>query len=240
MSRFDDFDDFDDFNEFDDFDDDLPDEEWDEQQWEEYFQKEDEQKRRLEELMDRYGYSEEGLRKAFEEMGYELPDEEDLDFDEVEDEIEDDFSIDELLEEQYENWSAEESDHYFLENSHPLFRQVYQLILRMLKIFRHIDVGYREHPLVTFQTGLFECMSKLIRAGYDNIDDSLETEKGLILAALKRSRRSLFSSLLTIPQLKEMQIISRTTLAMFRHEINDLLKQVNQEIIFHKNNGTTF
>ena len=238
MSSFDDFDDGNPYDEFDDeFGDEFPEEEWDENRWEEYFQKEDEQKRRLEELMDKYGYSEEGLRRAFEEMGYELPGNIDEigDADEIDD-LDDELSIDEIIQEQYDNWSDDESDHYFLENSHPLFKQVYLLILRMLKIFRHIEVTYRDHPLVTFQTGIFECMSKLIRAGYDNIDDSLETEKGLILASLKRVRRSLFSSLLTIPQLKQMKIISNTTLAMFRNEINSLLKQVNNEIIYHKNN----
>ena len=104
-----------------------------------------------------------------------------------------------------------------------------------MKMLRHVDIKYREHPVVTFQSGLFECMSKLIRAGYDDIEFNMEAERGLILAALKRSRKALFLSLLTIPKMDNLKILSYTTQKLFRHEITGLLKRINAEIIHYKN-----
>ena len=101
-------------------------------------------------------------------------------------------------------------------------------------MLRHINVGYKDHPIVIFQSGLFESMSKLIRAGYDDLDYKMEAERGLILAALKRARKSLYLSLLTIPKLDEMKILSHTTQNLFRNEITNLLKEINQEILHHK------
>jgi len=103
-----------------------------------------------------------------------------------------------------------------------------------MKSLRHIRVKHREHPIIIFQTGLFECMSKLIQAGYDDIDSKLEAERGLILAALKRARKALFLSLLTIPKLKALRIFSQTTLTFYQNEITELLKQINREIMLNK------
>jgi len=222
-------------SEFDDFDDnDFDDEEWDEEQWEDFFQQEDDQKRRLQELLDKYGYTEEGLRQAFEEMGFYIPDSEDElnDMNSLDDDEED---IDEILEQEYNNWEPDISDQNHLENAHALFRNCYYLILRIMKSLRHIRVKHREHPIIIFQTGLFECMSKLIQAGYDDdIDSKLEAERGLILAALKRARKALFLSLLTIPKLKALRIFSQTTLTFYQNEITELLKQINREIMLNK------
>jgi len=219
---------------FDDFDDDYDDDdEWDEEMWEQYFQQEDEQKRRLEELINKYGFTEQGLRLAFKELGYPIPDESDDEPDQQE-QNDDEQNIDSLLEEQYGNWSPDLSSRSILENAHPLFSNCYQLILKMIKTLKYVDIESKDHPVVAFQSGLFECMSKLIRAGYDDIDFKLEAERGLILAALKRARKSLFTSLLTIPKLEEIKIISRTTLNIFRNEINPLLKEINQEILHYK------
>lgn len=221
--------DFDNLNEY------FDDEEWDEERWEQLFQREDDHKRRLEELLDKYGYSEQGLMKAFEEMGYQIEEGEDIsDFDPLEDD-DDDESFEEYLDQQYDKWQPEESSEDHLDNAHPLFRDCYNLILKIMKMLRHVDIRHREHPVVTFQSGLFECMSKLIRAGYDDIDYKLEAEHGLILAALKRSRKALFLSLLTIPKLNKMKILSHTTQNIFRYEITGLLKRVNAEIIYEKN-----
>jgi len=218
----------DDFN-----DDEFDDEEWSEEQWEDFFQQEDDQKRRLQELLDKYGFTEEGLRRAFEEMGYYIPEEDD-EFDEIDslDEIEDD--IDDILEQEYGSWEPDISDQSHLQNAHPLFRTCYYLVLKIMKSLRHIRVKHRDHPIIIFQTGLFECMSKLIRAGYDDIDSKLEAERGLILAALKRARKALFLSLLTIPRLDALKIFSDTTLTLYRNQITELLKQINQEIILNK------
>ena len=222
------------YSDYDDFDDEFEEDEWDEERWEKFFQKEDEQKRRLEELLDKYGYSEQGLVKAFEEMGYEIEEGEDIsDFDPFEED--DDETIDEYLEGQYSDWEPDDSSDDHLDNADPLFRDCYNLVLKIMKMLRYVDVRYREHPVVTFQSGLFECMSKLIRAGYDDIDFKLEAERGLILAALKRSRKALFLSLLTIPKMDKMKIISYTTQNLFRHEILRLLKRINSEIIRYKN-----
>jgi len=224
-----------DSNDYNNFENDDFDEEWDEEKWEQFFQQEDEQKRRLEELIEKYGFSEEGLRRAFEEMGYDIPyDSEEEDDIEEQDRPEDE-DIDELLEQQYGSWSPEFNARSNLENAHPLFHDCYHFILNMMRIFKHVSITSKEHPLVTFQSGLFECMSKLIRAGYDDIDFNLEAERGLILAALKRARRSLFNSLLTIPKLFELNILNQANLKQFRYEITDLLKQINQEIVHYKN-----
>jgi len=225
-----------DHSDFDNFDDDY-DDEWDEQKWEDFFQQEDEQKRRLQELLDKYGFTEEGLRRAFEELGYRYVDEnENLDeFDPLQ-EFEEDFEddIEDMLDDEIDEWAPEFSNQNHLQNAHPLFRSCYNLVLKIMKMLRHIKIGHRDHPLIIFQTGLFESMSKLIRAGYDDMDSKLEAEQGLILAALKRSRRSLFLSLMTIPKLKALRIFSRTTLLLFRNEITALLKQINEEIIRNK------
>ena len=54
-------------SEYDDFDDEeYEDEEWGEEDWENFFQQEDDQKRRLQEFLYKYGFTEEGLRRAFE------------------------------------------------------------------------------------------------------------------------------------------------------------------------------
>ncbi len=225
----------DEYSDFEDFDENFDEEdEWDEERWEQFFQKEDDHKRRLEELLDKYGYSEQGLMRAFEEMGYQIEEAEDIsDYDPLEDD--DDESIEEYLDQQYEDWQPQENSENHLDNAHPLFRDCYNLILKIMKMLRHVDIRHREHPVVTFQSGLFECMSKLIRAGYDDIDYKLESERGLILAALKRSRKALFLSLLTIPKMDKMKILSHTTQNLFRHEITGLLKRVNAEIIQEKN-----
>lgn len=221
-----------DFNDFDD--EEFDGEEWSEQEWEEFFQEEDDQKRRLQELLDKYGFTEEGLRKAFEEMGYYIPEDDDdlTDIDSL-DELDDD--IDDIIEQEYgDEWEPEISDQSHLQNAHPLFQSCYYLVLKIMKSLRHLRVKHRDHPIIIFQTGLFECMSKLIRAGYDDIDSKLEAEQGLILAALKRSRKALFLSLLTIPRLDALKIFSGTTLTLYRNEITELLKQINQEIILNK------
>jgi hypothetical protein len=221
-----------DFNDFDD--EEFDGEEWSEQEWEEFFQEEDDQKRRLQELLDKYGFTEEGLRKAFEEMGYYIPEDDDelTDIDSL-DELDDD--IDDIIEQEYgDEWEPEISDQSHLQNAHPLFRSCYYLVLKIMKSLRHLRVKHRDHPIIIFQTGLFECMSKLIRAGYDDIDSKLEAEQGLILAALKRARKALFLSLLTIPRLDALKIFSGTTLILYRNEITELLKQINQEIILNK------
>ncbi|UCE04830.1 MAG: hypothetical protein JSW07_14550 [bacterium] len=221
------------FNDFED--DEYDDDEWDEEQWEEFFQQEDEQKRRLQELLDKYGFTEEGLRKAFEEMGYYIPEEDDDDFDDIDSLDELDNDIDNIIEQEYgDQWESEISEQSHLQNAHPLFRSCYYLVLKIMKSLRHIRVKYRDHPIIIFQTGLFECMSKLIRAGYDDIDSKLEAEQGLILAALKRARQALLLSLLTIPRLDALKIFSDTTLTLYRNEITELLKQINQEIILNK------
>ncbi len=227
-----------DHSDFDDFNDDFE-EEWDENKWEAFFQHEDEQKRRLQELLDKYGFTEEGLRRAFEELGYHFVDEEedldDFNFDDDED-FDDDLNdnLDEILDDDIDEWSHEISNHGHLQNAHPLFRACYNLVLKIMKMLKHINIGHRDHPLVIFQTGLFEAMSKLIRAGYDDMDSKIEAEQGLILAALKRSRRSLFLSLMTISKLEALRIFSHTTLILFRNEITALLKQINEEIIRNK------
>jgi len=223
------------YSDYNDFDDDFEEEEeWDEERWEKFFQKEDDQKRKLEELLDKYGYSEQGLMRAFEEMGYEIEEGEDIsDYDPLEDD--DEESLEEYLEEQHDDWDPEISSNNHLEKAHPLFQDCYGLVLKIMKMLRHVNIRYREHPVVTFQSGLFECMSKLIRAGYDDIDFNLEAEQGLLLAALKRSRKALFLSLLTIPKMDNMKIISYTTQNLFRHEITGLLKLINREISQLKN-----
>jgi len=219
---------------YDDFDDeDFEDEEWTEEQWEEFFQEEDDQRRRLQELLDKYGFTEEGLRRAFEEMGYYIPDEDD-DFNEFDSFDETDLDIDDYLDQEYGQWEPEISDQNHLQNAHPMFRNCYYLVLKIMKSLRHLRVKYRDHPIIIFQTGLFECMSKLIRAGYDDIDSKLEAEQGLILAALKRARKALLISLLTIPKLDALKIFSDTTLTLYRNEITELLKQINREIILNK------
>jgi len=217
-------------HDYDDFDDEEFDaEEWGEEDWENFFQQEDEQKRRLQELLDKYGFTEEGLRRAFEEMGFYIPEEDD-DFDEFDD-LDD---IDDILEDEYGSWEPEISIQDHLQNAHPLFRTCYYLVLKIMKSLRHIRVKHRDHPIIIFQTGLFECMSKIIRAGYDDIDSKLESEQGLILAALKRARKALFISLLTIPRLDALKIFSKTTLTLYRNQITELLKLINQEIILNK------
>ncbi len=206
-------------------------EEWDEDKWEQFFQREDDQKRQLQELIDKYGYSEQGLRRAFEEMGYEIPD--DLDEFDEEEEIEDD-PLDELSEDEDEEFYPEINPNQHLEKAHPLFRDCYQFILHCIKIFHYSTVAKKEHPIVKFQSGLFECMSKLIRAGYDDIDFKLEAEKGLILAALKRARKALYHSLFSIPDLNKKQIVTNTNQRVFRMKIMNLLQRINREIAAHK------
>jgi len=225
-------------SEYDDFDDEEY-EEWGEEDWEYYFQQEDDQKRRLQELLDKYGFTEEGLRRAFEEMGFFIA-EDDEDFDEFDDldkldEFNEDESIiDDIIEEEYGSWEPEITDQNHLQNAHPLFRACYFLVLKIMKSLRHIRVKYRDHPIIIFQTGLFECMSKIIRAGYDDIDAKLESERGLILAALKRARKALFLSLLTIPRLDALKIFSSTTITLYRNQVTELLKLINKEIILNK------
>jgi len=223
-------------SEYDDFDDDddFEDEEWSEEQWEELFQEEDDQKRRLQGLLDKYGFTEEGLRKAFEEMGYFIPEEIDDELNEIDSFDDEDQDIDEIIEREYGQWEPDITDQDHLQNAHSLFRNCYYLVLKIMKSLRYIRVKYRDHPIIIFQTGLFECMSKLIRAGYDDIDSKLESERGLILAALKRARRALFISLLTVPKLDALKIFSDTTLTLYRNEITDLLKQINREILQNK------
>jgi len=215
----------------------IPDDEWDEQKWEKYFQQEDEQKRRLQELLDKYGFTEEGLRRAFEELGYHISDEEQNpeNIDPLDDFIDKhNDNADETMDDNYEDWTGERSSLDHLQNAHPLFQSCYSLILKIMKILRHVKINHRDHPLIIFQTGLFEAMSKLIRAGYDDMEMKLESEPGLILAALKRSRRSLYLSLLTIPKLHALRIFTHTTLTLFRNEITSLLAQINEEIIRNK------
>ena len=223
-----------DSEDFENFNDSPGNEEWDEDRWEKFFQREDEQKRKLEELLEKYGFSEKGLRLAFEEMGYQLPEESGGDGDEEQSPEEPEENIDEILEKEYGEWALDMPTRGQLGNAHPLFSNTYELILKILKMLRHINVGYKDHPIVIFQSGLFESMSKLIRAGYDDLDYKMEAERGLILAALKRARKSLYISLLTIPKLDEMKILSYTTQNLFRNEITNLLKEINQEILFHK------
>lgn len=211
-------------------------EEWSEDKWEKYFQQEDEQKRRLEELIDKYGFSEQGLRKAFEELGYHIPDENEIP-DEPGKEQDDQKDIDELLDSEYSAYNPDIASYNHFEKAHPIFRNCYHLVLSIMKRLRHVDVDFKEHPIVIFQSGLFECMSKLIRAGYDDIDYNMDAERGLILAALKRARKALYLSLLTIPNLNEMKILSQTTQNLFRNEITDLLKMINQEILIYKKNN---
>lgn len=225
-----------DHSDYDGFDDEFEEEEWDEEKWEAFFQHEDEQKRRLQELLDKYGFTEEGLRQAFEELGYHFMDDEETDdldsFEEFDEAAHDE--IDGFLDEEIDEWEPDFSSRNHLHNSHPLFKNCYNLVLKIMKILRHIKISHRDHPLVIFQTGLFEAMSKLIRAGYDDLESNIESEQGLILAALKRARRSLFLSLMTIPKLRALKIFSHTTLILFRNEITALLKQVNDEIIRNK------
>ncbi len=220
-------------SDYDNFENDDHDEEWDEEQWEKFFQEEDNQKRRLQELLDKYGYTEEGLRRAFEELGYYIPEDEDeTNYIDAPDEV--DENIDEILERESDNWEPDISDLNHLQNAHSLFRKCYYLVLKIIKSLRYIRVRHRDHPIIVFQTGLFECMNKLIRAGYDDIDSKLEAERGLILAALKRARKALFLSLLTIPRLDALKIFSQTTLTLYRNEITELLKQINKEIMLNK------
>lgn len=216
-------------SDYDDFDD----EEWGEEDWESFFQQEDAQKRRLQELLDKYGFTEEGLLKAFEEMGFYIPEEGD-EFDEIDELDEFDDPIDDVLEDEYRGWEPEITDQSHLQNAHPLFKTCYYLVLKIMKSLRHLRVKHRDHPIIIFQTGLFECMSKIIRAGYDDIDSKLEAEQGLILAALKRARQALLLSLLTIPRLDALKIFSSTTITRYRNQITELLKLINQEIILNK------
>jgi len=220
----DDFDDFDDENNEDD-----P-HEWDEEQWEAFFQEEDERHRRFEELLDKYGHTEEGLRRVFKEMGWEVPDFEDED--NIDEEPPESDDIDDMLEEQYGNW---ESD--FVENiedaerfAHPLFKKLYRLINETLTSFRNVEVESEADPIVTFQRGLLEAMSKLFHAGYYNLDSRFEAPRGLVLAALKRVRKSLFSSLFSISEIKQANVIKQYRLDYYHQRITDILRDVNSEL----------
>ncbi len=219
------------FNDYDDFD---HHQEWDEDQWEKFFQKEDEHRRRLEQLLDKYGYSKQGLLKAFEEMGYQIDENQEIEDARANEETDEDESED-YLTDSNKSWQSDYTVQDHMSNAHPLFRDCYNLILKIMKMLRHVKVRSREHPVVIFQSGLFECLSKLIRAGYDDIDYKLDAEQGLILAALKRARKALFLSLLTIPEMNKLKILSGTTQKLFRYEIMNLLRGVNAEIILQKN-----
>ncbi|MDZ7358653.1 MAG: nucleoporin NDC1 [candidate division KSB1 bacterium] len=209
---------------------DFNEEEWDEEDWEKFFQEEEEQKRRLEQLLDKYGFSEEGLRRAFQELGYDLPDSDELQEPSADQEMEDQ-DIDAIIAAEQSDWDDEMTFRDDYQNAHPLFLTCHGLLLKVVKSMRHIWVDHRDHPVVTFQTGLFECMSKIIHAGYIDIDRALEAERGLVLAALKRARKSLLGSLFTIPKLEALKIFSNTFLSQLRHQIIELLQLINQEII---------
>ncbi len=226
----------DDFENFDSDDDEAGDfngDEWDEEDWEKFFQEEDEWKRRLEQLLDKYGFSEEGLRKAFEELGYDLPEQDEPPEPPMEQQAEDQ-DIDDIIAAEQGNWEDETGFHRDYENAHPVFQHCHRLVLKVVKAMKHIWVESREHPVVTFQTGIFECMSKIIHAGYIDVEEAMESEPGRILAALKRARKSLLGSLFTIPKLEGLKIFSNTFLTQLRHQIIELLQLINQEIIATK------
>lgn len=221
-------DDSDDFDPEDEGD--FDEEEWDEEEWEKFFQEEDERKRRLEQLLDKYGFSEEGLRRAFQELGYDLPDSDEIQEPPTDKETEDQ-DIDEIIAAEQSEWDDEMNFRNEYQNAHPLFLTCHRLLLKVVKSMKHIWVAHRDHPVVTFQTGLFDCMSKIIHAGYIDIDRALEAQQGLVLAALKRARKSLLGSLFIIPKLEALKIFSNTFLIQLRHQVIELLQLINQEII---------
>ncbi len=223
----------DDSDKYDPNNDDFEDDSWNEEDWENFFREEDERKRRLQELLDQYGFSEEGLRRAFQEMGYDLP-EPDESTDEPEEQPPPAQDIDAIIAAEQSDWEEQMEFGENYANAHPLFRACHQLLLKVVKSMKHIWVDHRDHPIVVFQTGLFECMSKIIQAGYHDFDEALEAERGLILAALKRARKSLLMSLFTIPKLAALKILSTTLLTQLRNQIIELLQLINREIIFHK------
>ncbi|MBN1350889.1 hypothetical protein JXJ21_15830 [candidate division KSB1 bacterium] len=225
------------FGDFDDFDHDADDEnpnDWDENQWEAYFQEEDERHKRFEELLNKYGHTEEGIRNAFKEMGWdisEFEDDEAFDFEEEDDD--ENYEIDDILEKQYGSWEADfmDEDAEDERQAHPLFKKLHELLNEVLNSMKNIEIENEEDPVVVFQRGLMEAMSKLIHAGYYNFDAKFEAPRGLVLAALKRVRKSLFASLFIIPELKRGQTLSRYRLTIFHSSITDILRDVNYELI---------
>ncbi|MDZ7261510.1 MAG: hypothetical protein ONB05_05325 [candidate division KSB1 bacterium] len=214
----------------DPFEDDESPEEWDEDRWEAYFQEEDRKHQRFQELLDQYGDDEEGIKKAFEEMGWRIPEMDDAELEDSMDKEPEDQTLDERLEAEFGSWEPEP----FIEDddplAHPLFKKIYQLCLEVTKMFQNIEVDSKEDPLVVFLNGLYEAMSKLIRAGYHDLDSKLETPKGLMLACLKRVRKSLLSSLLILPGLKNQIHLKPGIFAYLHDETLSLLREINDEI----------
>ena len=225
------------FSDFDDWDDDGGQDEnpyeWDENQWEAFFQEEEERHQRFEELLNKYGHTEEGFKQAFKEMGWEVPD---IDDDDAFDDFEDDEDpesqdIDDILEKEFGDWEpdllGDEEEQGF---AHPLFQKLYHFLNESLESLKNIEVENEDDPIVTFQKGLMEAMSKLFHAGYYNLDAHFEAPRGLILAALKRVRRSLFSSLFTIAELKQLELLKLHKLNDFHSKLTDILRDVNHEL----------
>lgn len=194
-------------------------EEWDEHKWEEYFQEEDRKHQRFQELLDKYGHDEEGFLKAMEEMGWGIPEIEEPEEEEPQD-------IDEILEAEFGSWEPDKEQRH----PHPLFKRMYQLTLDTTDILHGIEVQSREDSPVIFLNGIYESLSKLIRAGYDNLEAKIETPRGLALACLKRVRRSLLSSLLVLPKLQTSTRLAPHLFDYLRDEITALLQEVNDEI----------
>lgn len=219
-----------DYDDFDDEKDENNPHEWDEEQWEAFFQEEDEKHRRFEELLDKYGHTEEGFKRAFRDMGWKIPDFEDEA--DLQEDDSDSKDIDDILESQYGNWEPdfsediEDAERY----AHPIFKNLYRLINETLDSFKNIEVESETDPVVTFHKGLMEALSKLFRAGYYNLDVHFEAPRGLVLAALKRVRKSLFLSLFSISKLKQTNYINHQKLDHFHRGITDILRDVNSEL----------
>lgn len=223
---------YDDFDNFENESDEEDPFEWDEGQWEAFFQEEDEQYRLFEELLEKFGYSEEGFKKAFRAMGWDIPDfEDDFNYKDA-DEISESQDIDDILEDQYGSWEPDFLTEYEEpeENAHPLFKKLFHLIDETLYSLKNIEVKSEQDPAVTFQKGLMEAMSKLFHAGYYNLEAQFEAPQGLVLAALKRVRKSLFISLFNIPELKRKNCVAKNRLIYFHSKITDILRDVNSEL----------
>jgi hypothetical protein len=232
----DDWDDPDDFDDEDDEDGDDPDD-WTVEQWEADLKRREERDRKMMELLDKYGHTEAGFRKAMEELGlgkiYEDMDRlaaEQQDQLEEEEEEDDEEKIDKVLREsRYANNDLSKAGF-----RNPLGQTAHELTLMVLKSLEgHDEIDSREHPLVLFSGAFLDAQGGLARMGYmREWDDEFHFSpaKNLKIAELKRVVKNLVKGLGQLEMVERQKLLGPEVCAPIHQQAVGLLDEVREEL----------
>lgn len=228
--------DWDDFDADDDGDEEDDPDDWTVEQWEADLKRRDERDRKMMELLDKYGHSEAGFRKAMEELGlgkiYEDMDRlaaEQQDQPE-EEEDDDEEKIDKVLRaSRYANDDLSKAGF-----RDPLGQAAHELTLMVLKsLDGHDEIDSREHPLVLYSGAFLDAQGGLARMGYmREWDDEFHFSpaKNLKIAELKRVVKNLVKGLGQLEMVERQQLLAPDVCAPIHQQAVALLDEVREEL----------